>query len=50
MNDACVLQGKPYVHGSIFRFEGQITTCVPKKGPCYRCLFPEPPPHDLAPT
>ena len=50
VNDACVLQGKPYVHGSIFRFEGQITTCVPKKGPCYRCLFPEPPPHDLAPT
>ncbi len=50
VNDACVLAGKPYVHGSIFRFEGQITTCIPGRGPCYRCLFPEPPPHDMAPT
>ena len=50
VNDACVLQGKPNVHGSIFRFEGQVTTFVPGDGPCYRCLYPEPPPPDMAPS
>jgi len=51
VNDACVLLGKPNVHGSIFRFEGQATTFVPGNGnPCYRCLFPEPPPPELAPS
>jgi molybdopterin/thiamine biosynthesis adenylyltransferase len=50
INDACVLLGKPNVHGSIFRFEGQATTFVAHEGPCYRCLFPEPPPPELAPS
>ena len=50
LNDACVLLGKPNVHGSIFRFEGQVTTFVPKAGPCYRCLYPSPPPPELAPS
>ena len=50
INDACVLLGKPNVHGSIFRFEGQATTFVPHDGPCYRCLFPTPPPPELAPS
>ncbi|CAN5418273.1 molybdopterin-synthase adenylyltransferase MoeB [soil metagenome] len=59
VNDASVFLGKPVVHGSIFRFDGQITTFVPKKaaakfsvaeGPCYRCLYPEPPPPHLAPS
>ncbi len=50
LNDACVLLGKPNVHGSIFRFEGQATTFVPAAGPCYRCLFPTPPPPELAPN
>ena len=51
VNDACVLLGKPNVHGSIFRFDGQATTFVPGGGrPCYRCLFPEPPPPELAPS
>jgi molybdopterin/thiamine biosynthesis adenylyltransferase/rhodanese-related sulfurtransferase len=52
INDACVLLGKPNVHGSIFRFEGQATTFVPddETSPCYRCLFPEPPPPELAPS
>src|SRR2546430_11331369 len=51
VNDACVLLGKPNVHGSIFRFDGQATTFVPGDGrPCYRCLFPEPPPPELAPS
>ncbi len=50
INDACVLLGKPNVHGSIFRFEGQASTFVAGQGPCYRCLFPEPPPPDLAPN
>ena len=49
VNDACVLAGKPQVHGSIFRFDGQATTFVPG-GACYRCLFPEPPPPELAPS
>jgi molybdopterin/thiamine biosynthesis adenylyltransferase/rhodanese-related sulfurtransferase len=59
VNDASVFLGKPVVHGSIFRFDGQVTTFVPKKaaqkfgvpeGPCYRCLYPEPPPPHLAPS
>ncbi|HET9752364.1 MAG TPA: molybdopterin-synthase adenylyltransferase MoeB [Myxococcales bacterium] len=51
VNDACVLLEKPNVHGSIFRFDGQATTFVPGGGrPCYRCLFPEPPPPELAPS
>ncbi len=58
-NDASVFLGKPVVHGSIFRFDGQVTTFVPesaatklgiKSGPCYRCLYPEPPPPHLAPS
>lgn len=59
VNDASVFLGKPVVHGSIFRFDGQLTTFVPDKaakklgipaGPCYRCLYPEPPPPHLAPS
>ncbi len=50
LNDACVLLGKPNVHGSIFRFDGQVTTFVPGAGPCYRCLYPQPPPAELAPS
>jgi sulfur-carrier protein adenylyltransferase/sulfurtransferase len=50
LNDACVLTSKPIVDGSIFRFEGQVTVYKPGDGPCYRCLFPEPPPPDLAPS
>ena len=50
VNDACVLAGKPNVHGSIFQFEGQATVFYPGKGPCYRCLYPEPPPAELAPS
>ena len=50
VNDASVFLNKPVVHGSIFRFEGQVTTFVPRQGPCYRCLYPEPPPPHLAPS
>lgn len=50
VNDVCVLLNKPNVHGSIFRFDGQATTFVPGEGPCYRCLFPEPPPAEFAPS
>jgi sulfur-carrier protein adenylyltransferase/sulfurtransferase len=51
VNDASVFMNKPVIHGSIFRFEGQVTTFVPKSGgPCYRCLYPEPPPPHLAPS
>lgn len=50
VNDACILANKPNVHGSIFQFEGQATVFYPKKGPCYRCLYPEPPPADMAPS
>ncbi|MGH7796580.1 MAG: molybdopterin-synthase adenylyltransferase MoeB [Candidatus Binatia bacterium] len=50
VNDACVLTRKPNVHGSIFQFEGQATVFYPGKGPCYRCLYPEPPPAELAPS
>jgi molybdopterin/thiamine biosynthesis adenylyltransferase/rhodanese-related sulfurtransferase len=50
VNDACVMLKKPNVHGSIYRFEGQVTVFVPGDGPCYRCLYPEPPPAELAPS
>jgi sulfur-carrier protein adenylyltransferase/sulfurtransferase len=50
VNDACVLLGKPNVYGSIFRFEGQITVFSYPAGPCYRCLYPEPPPPGLVPS
>ncbi|HVN84628.1 MAG TPA: molybdopterin-synthase adenylyltransferase MoeB [Candidatus Binatia bacterium] len=50
VNDACVMTGKPNVHGSIFQFEGQASVFYPHKGPCYRCLFPEPPPPGAAPS
>lgn len=50
VNDACVIADKPNVHGSIFQFEGQATVFAPHKGPCYRCLFPEPPPPGAAPS
>ncbi len=49
-NDVCVLLGKPNVYGSIFRFEGQATVFWAEKGPCYRCLYPEPPPPGLVPS
>jgi sulfur-carrier protein adenylyltransferase/sulfurtransferase len=50
VNDASVFMNKPVVHGSIFRFDGQVTTFMPGVGPCYRCLYPEPPPPHLAPS
>lgn len=50
VNDASVFHKKPVVHGSIFRFDGQVTTFLPGEGPCYRCLYPEPPPPHLAPS
>jgi adenylyltransferase/sulfurtransferase len=50
VNDACVLLGKPNVYGSIFRFEGQASVFGVKGGPCYRCLYPEPPPPGLVPS
>jgi molybdopterin/thiamine biosynthesis adenylyltransferase/rhodanese-related sulfurtransferase len=50
VNDASVWHGLPVVHGSIYRFEGQVTVFKPYEGPCYRCLFPEPPPPELAPS
>ena len=49
-NDACVLMGKPNAYGSIFRFEGQASVFATKEGPCYRCLYPEPPPPGLVPS
>jgi molybdopterin/thiamine biosynthesis adenylyltransferase len=49
LNDAAVRAGIPVVHASVFRFEGQLTTFVPFEGPCYRCLYPTPPPPELAP-
>jgi molybdopterin/thiamine biosynthesis adenylyltransferase/rhodanese-related sulfurtransferase len=49
LNDAAVAAGIPVVHASVFRFEGQLTTFVPYEGPCYRCLYPTPPPPELAP-
>ena len=50
VNDACVLLGKPNAYGSIFRFEGQASVFATKDGPCYRCLYPEPPPPGLVPS
>jgi adenylyltransferase/sulfurtransferase len=50
VNDACYIAKKPNVHGSIFQFEGQATVFYPDKGPCYRCLYPEPPPAEMAPS
>jgi adenylyltransferase/sulfurtransferase len=50
VNDACVLTGKPNVYGSIFRFEGQVSVFATQQGPCYRCLYPEPPPPGLVPS
>jgi molybdopterin/thiamine biosynthesis adenylyltransferase len=49
LNDAAVAAGIPVIHASVFRFEGQLTTFVPHEGPCYRCLYPTPPPPELAP-
>lgn len=49
-NDLCVLTGKPNVYGSIYRFDGQVSVFDAKRGPCYRCLFPEPPPPGLVPS
>ena len=49
LNDAAVRAGIPVVHASVFRFEGQLTVFVPFEGPCYRCLYPTPPPPELAP-
>ena len=50
VNDACVISGKPNVYGSIFRFEGQASVFAATDGPCYRCLYPEPPPPGLVPS
>jgi molybdopterin/thiamine biosynthesis adenylyltransferase len=50
LNDAALKLGKPVIHASIYRFEGQVTSFVPKHGPCYRCLYPSPPPPDMAPS
>ncbi len=50
LNDASIKHGKPVVHGSIYRFEGQVTVFKPHAGPCYRCLFPAPPPPEMAPS
>jgi adenylyltransferase/sulfurtransferase len=50
VNDACVLLGKPNVYGSIFRFDGQLAVFYAKEGPCYRCMFPEPPPPGMVPS
>jgi rhodanese-related sulfurtransferase len=49
-NDLCVLTGKPNVYGSVYRFEGQVSVFDARRGPCYRCLFPEPPPPGLVPS
>ena len=50
VNDACVFRRKPNIYGSIFRFDGQATVFLPFKGPCYRCLYPEPPPPGMVPS
>ena len=50
INDACVMAGKPFCHAGIIRFQGQLMTYVPGQGPCYRCVFHEPPPKDAVPT
>ena len=49
LNDAAVAKNIPVIHASVFRFEGQLTTFIPYEGPCYRCLYPTPPPPELAP-
>ncbi|HEY7374514.1 MAG TPA: ThiF family adenylyltransferase, partial [Polyangia bacterium] len=50
INDAALKLGKPLIDGSIYRFEGTVTTFLPFEGPCYRCFYPEPPPPDMAPS
>ncbi len=50
VSDACVILGKPYIYGSVLRFEGQVSTFVPSEGACYRCLYPEPPPPGVMPS
>jgi len=50
INDACVKTGKPYSHAAVLKFEGQATTVIPRQGPCYRCIFPEPPPAGMVPS
>jgi len=50
INEACVKTGKPYVYGSIYRFEGQVSVFDSRRGPCYRCLYPDPPPEITAPA
>jgi adenylyltransferase/sulfurtransferase len=50
VNDACLMTGKPLSHAGILRFEGQATTIIPGQGPCYRCLYPEPPPPGMVPS
>ncbi|AEF81147.1 HesA/MoeB/ThiF family protein [Leadbettera azotonutricia] len=50
INDACVMLGKPFSHAGIIRFQGQLLTYIPGKGPCYRCVFQNPPPADAVPT
>jgi adenylyltransferase/sulfurtransferase len=50
VNDACYLAGKPHVHGSIFQFEGMASVFAPNRGPCYRCIYPSPPPAGLVPS
>ncbi|MBR6222912.1 MAG: HesA/MoeB/ThiF family protein [Lachnospiraceae bacterium] len=50
INDACVMEKKPFSHAGIIRFKGQLTTVVPGEGPCYRCIFKNPPPKDAVPT
>lgn len=50
VNDACVMSHKPFCHAGVLRFDGQATTIIPHQGPCYRCLFPEPPPPGMMPS
>lgn len=50
INDACVMAGKPFSHAGVIRFQGQLMTYVPKEGPCYRCIFKDPPPKDAVPN
>jgi len=50
VNDACVMSNKPFSHAGILRFDGQATTIIPHEGPCYRCIFPEPPPPGMVPS
>ncbi len=50
VSDACVILGKPYIYGSVLRFEGQVSTFIPHHGPCYRCLYPSPPPAGMMPS